>query len=354
MSLEHEQIKHLLLENMGTALMLLDDGLNLRYLNPAAEMLLEKSIRRVNGQPIEQLCSRQTEMLSFLRDARQRQQPLIQHKIPITLPSGHAFTGTFSATPVELDQAPALLIEITRVESSLSPEHDQEHQQQYSATRALIRSLAHEIKNPLGGLRGAAQLLDAELTDAEQKEYTHIIMAEADRLQTLIDRMLRPVQPPQKQSINLHEIIEHVRKLVEADAGEGITIRRDYDPSIPELWLDRGQMIQVLLNILGNAVEALAGSGEILLRTRILRQHIIGGKRYPLTASLEIIDNGPGIPEDLQPHVFFPMISGRANGTGLGLSIAQSLVSQHGGVINLRTRPDETCFEILLPVTTTP
>lgn len=348
-----DQIENLMLENMGTALLLLDKKLRLQYLNPAAEMLLEKSARRVQDKSIDLVCPRQPEMLSFLQSAQNRQQPLIKHKIPLTLPSGHTFTATFSSTPVEINNTAFLLIEITRVDSELNPEHDQKHRQQYSATRALIRGLAHEIKNPLGGLRGAAQLLEAELVDTEQKEYTRIIMAEADRLHALIDRMLRPSQSPQKQAINVHEIIEHVRKLVQADAGQGISVRRDYDPSIPKLWLDRGQIIQVLLNIMGNAAEALAGTGEIILRTRILRQHIINGKRYPLTACVEVIDNGSGIPENLQPQVFFPMISGKANGTGLGLSIAQSLVSQHDGVINLYSRPGETRFEILFPITQT-
>lgn len=349
-----DQLEHLLLENMGTALLLLDKKQRLQYLNPAAEMLLEKSARRVQGRRIDLVCPKQPDMLSFLQSAKKRQQPLIKHKIPLTLPSGHNFTATFSSTPVEINNSASLLIEITRVDSELNPEHDQKHRQQYSATRALIRGLAHEIKNPLGGLRGAAQLLESELNNPEQKEYTSIIMAEADRLHALIDRMLRPSQSPQKQAINIHEIIEHVRKLIQAEAGQGISVRRDYDPSIPNLWLDRGQIVQVLLNIMGNAVEALAGAGEIILRTRVLRQHIINGERYPLSACLEIIDSGPGIPENLQPQVFFPMISGKANGTGLGLSIAQSLISQHDGVINLHSRPGETRFEILFPITQTP
>lgn len=349
-----DQIEHLLLENMGTALLLLDKKLRLQYLNPAAEMLLEKSARRVQNKSIDIACPKQPEMLSFLQLAQNRQQPLIKHKIPLTLPSGHSFTATFSSTPVEINDSASLLIEITRIDSELNPEHDQKHRQQYSATRALIRGLAHEIKNPLGGLRGAAQLLESELNNPEQKEYTSIIMAEADRLHALIDRMLRPSQSPQKQAINIHEIIEHVRKLIQAEAGQGVSVRRDYDPSIPKLWLDRGQIIQVLLNIMGNAVEALAGAGEIILRTRILRQHIINGERYPLSACIEVIDSGPGIPENLQPQVFFPMISGKANGTGLGLSIAQSLVSQHNGVLNLYSRPGKTRFEILFPITQTP
>lgn len=339
---------------MGTALLLLDDKLRLQYLNPAAEMLLEKSARRVQGQTIDIICSKQSEMLSFLQSALKRQQPQIKHKIHLTLPSGHTFTATFSSTPVEMDNESYLLIEITRVDSDLSPEHDQKHREQYSASRALIRGLAHEIKNPLGGLRGAAQLLESELSDSEQKEYTRIIMAEADRLKVLIDRMLRPSQSPQKQAINIHEILEHVRKLVQTEAGQGITIQRDYDPSIPELWLDRGQIIQVILNIIGNAIEALAGSGVITLRTRILRQHVINGERYQLTACIEIIDDGPGISEKLQPQVFFPMISGKTTGSGLGLSIAQSLISQHGGVINLYSQPGETRFEVLFPITQAP
>ena len=345
------QFDQILIENMGTAMMLLDEDLCLQYLNPAAEMLLEKSLTRYQGKTIHEICPSQKEMFAFLQKAQSHPQPMIKHGIPLRLPSGHHFTATLTSTPVESDNDRFILLEIIRINSDLSPEHGETQQQQYLAARALIRGLAHEIKNPLGGLRGAAQLLDAELESVEQKEYTQIIIAEADRLKLLIDRLLSPSSKPNKQLCNLHEVIEHVRKLTSADIHPNISVVTDYDPSIPELLMDRDQMVQVILNIFNNAVESLAGQGMIQLRTRVERQQMINGQRYPLSARICISDDGPGIPEELLRQIFFPMISGKASGTGLGLSIAQSLVTGHGGVITAHSRPGETNFEILLPIT---
>jgi len=331
-------------------MMLLDSDLSLQYLNPAAEMLLEKSTTRYQGEHITRICPQQTTMLNFLAEAQSQPQPKIKHNIPISLPSGHKFTATLTTTPVETSESNYLLVEIVRINSELSTEHEGKLQEQYRATRALIRGLAHEIKNPLGGLRGAAQLLDSELADPEQKEYTRIIISEADRLKLLIDRLLRPSQELHKTYCNLHEIIEHVRKLVSADIHPGITVITDYDPSIPELLVDRDQIIQAILNIINNAVESLIDQGSIRIRTRIQRRLKINGKRHSLTASINIIDDGPGIPAELLPQIFFPLISGKAMGTGLGLSIAQNLINQHEGVISSHSKPGETSFEILLPI----
>jgi two-component system nitrogen regulation sensor histidine kinase GlnL len=214
----------------------------------------------------------------------------------------------------------------------------------------LVRGLAHEIKNPLGGLRGAAQLLDMELSDPELKEYTQIIIAESDRLQGLMDKMLGPNKPPQKSPLNIHEVLERIRTLVQAESTGNIVIHADYDPSIPDIIADKNQLIQALLNIVRNAVQAINKQGLIMFKTRIHRQMTIGRKRYRLTLRIDIMDNGPGIEPDMMHQIFYPMITGRAEGTGLGLSIAQSLINHHNGLIECTSEPGNTVFSIYLPL----
>ena len=221
---------------------------------------------------------------------------------------------------------------------------------QQNTARLLVRGLAHEIKNPLGGLRGAAQLLDLELHEPELKEYTQIIIAESDRLQGLMDKMLGPNKLPNKQALNIHEVLERVRQLVQVEASGGLTVRYDYDPSIPEIQADKDQLIQAILNIARNAAQAMDGKGEIMIKTRIHRQMTIGRKRYKLTVKIDIIDYGPGIEADMLNQIFYPMITGRAEGTGLGLSIAQALINQHNGLIEYHSEPGHTVFSIFLPV----
>ncbi|RMG27368.1 MAG: PAS domain-containing sensor histidine kinase, partial [Gammaproteobacteria bacterium] len=222
--------------------------------------------------------------------------------------------------------------------------------EQSRALNELVRGLAHEIKNPLGGLRGAAQLLESELADPALREYTSVIIEEADRLRALVDRLLGPSGLPRRERLNLHEVLEHVRTLVLAEGHLGLRIERDYDPSIPELEADRDALVQAVLNIVRNAVEALAGEGTIWLQTRTERQVTIGSVRHRLAASVRIIDNGPGVPEALRERLFVPLVTGRAQGTGLGLAIAQNLVGRHGGIIEFESRPGHTCFNLLLPL----
>jgi len=227
---------------------------------------------------------------------------------------------------------------------------DESRATQQQTTQQMLRGLAHEIKNPLGGLRGAAQLLARELPSEDLKEYTDVIINEADRLQKLVNRILGPNKLPKLAQVNIHELLEHVRSLLLAEAPQGIQIRRDYDPSIPELTADADQIIQALLNIIRNAIEALQGEGEILLRTRVVRKFTIGQKQHDLVARIEVIDNGPGIAADVLERIFFPMVSSRAEGTGLGLSIAQSLIQQHNGIIECESEPGQTVFSIYIPI----
>jgi two-component system nitrogen regulation sensor histidine kinase GlnL len=221
---------------------------------------------------------------------------------------------------------------------------------QGNATRALVRGLAHEIKNPLGGLRGAAQLLERELHNEELKEYTHIIISEADRLQALMNQMLGPNTLPRRRALNIHEPLERVRQVVAAELNEKIQIVRDYDPSIPDIYADMDQLIQALMNLVRNAAQAVGKEGEIILRTRAMRRYTIGHTLYKLVARIDIIDNGPGVAEEMRESLFLPMITGRAEGTGLGLSIAQSMINLSGGLIEWESQPGKTVFTVLLPV----
>jgi two-component system nitrogen regulation sensor histidine kinase GlnL len=214
-----------------------------------------------------------------------------------------------------------------------------------------LRNLAHEIKNPLGGLRGAAQLLEHELPRAGLREYTQVIIQEADRLQKLMDRLLTPGHLPHLRTTNIHEVLERVRSLTLAETPQGIVIRRDYDTSLPDLVADPEQLIQAVLNIVRNAVQSMQGKGEIILRTRIARQVTLAKKRYRQAIQVQIIDNGPGIPEAIREKIFYPLVSGREGGSGMGLTLAQTLINQHQGTIECDSRPGHTCFTLLLPIT---
>lgn len=261
-------------------------------------------------------------------------------------------TVNLSATPLQQDDGGfnEILIELQPVDRHLRITKEEQLLAQQNTSRMLVRGLAHEIKNPLGGLRGAAQLLDLELQDPELKEYTKIIIAESDRLQDLMDKMLGPNKPAHKSNLNIHEVLERVRQLVAVEANSHIELHSDYDPSIPELMADKNQLIQALLNIVRNAVQALGDHGRITLKTRIKRHMTIGRKRHKLAIQIDIIDNGPGIAPELMERIFYPMITGRAEGTGLGLSIAQSLINQHNGLIECESEPGHTVFSIYLPI----
>jgi two-component system nitrogen regulation sensor histidine kinase GlnL len=222
---------------------------------------------------------------------------------------------------------------------------------QHGAGRQMIRQLAHEIKNPLGGLRGAAQLLSRQLASDELREYTSVIISEADRLAGLVDTLLGPGGPPNKRPANVHELLEYVLKLVEPEAGSGLVVRRDYDPGLPLIDMDRDQMVQAFLNLVQNAATALGGQGTIIVRTRATTNFTIGDIRHSAIASIEIEDDGPGIPAGLQDSIFYPLVTSRPDGTGLGLSVAQDLLSRHGGLIEFESRPGKTVFFVRVPLT---
>jgi two-component system nitrogen regulation sensor histidine kinase GlnL len=245
-----------------------------------------------------------------------------------------------------------LLVELTDVTRRSRISRENALIIQHGAGRQMIRQLAHEIKNPLGGLRGAAQLLDRQLDSEDLREYTSVIISEADRLANLVDTLLGPGGPPKKESINVHELLEYVLRLIESGQS-GVKIRRDYDPGLPLFSLDRDQMVQAFLNLLQNASTALDGQGEITVRTRALMNFTIGDVRHRAVASIEIEDDGPGIPPELQDSIFYPLVTSRADGTGLGLPAAQELISRHGGLIEFESRAGRTVFFVRIPLADT-
>ncbi|MBP6899863.1 MAG: PAS domain-containing sensor histidine kinase [Burkholderiaceae bacterium] len=249
-----------------------------------------------------------------------------------------------------------VLVELLEIEQQTRQDREERALGQVQANKELIRNLAHEIKNPLGGIRGAAQLLEMELPDRTLSEYTQVIIHEADRLQALVDRLLAPHRKPHVVSdVNIHEVCERVRSLILAEFPRGLAVQRDYDTSIPEFRGDREQLIQAVLNIAHNAAQALAerraaGDARIVLRTRVSRQVTIGKQRFRLALELHIEDNGPGVPEDIRDRIFYPLVSGREGGSGLGLTLAQTFVQQHMGMIECDSVPGRTEFRIVIPL----
>jgi len=256
----------------------------------------------------------------------------------------------------QIDSSRNVVFEVVEIEQQTRQEREERALEQAQATKELIRNLAHEIKNPLGGIRGAAQLLEMEIESRALTEYTQVIINEADRLQSLVDRLLAPHRKPHVVgNVNIHEVCERVRALIDAEFPNGLTTERDYDTSIPEFRGDREQLIQAVLNIAHNAAEALAerieiGDAKIILRTRVARQMTLGKQRYRLALELHIEDNGPGVPEAVRERIFFPLVSGREGGSGLGLTLAQTFIQQHHGTVEFESEPGRTVFRIVIPL----
>jgi two-component system, NtrC family, nitrogen regulation sensor histidine kinase GlnL len=344
-------IQRTILDNLSTSVLLLDSDLNIEYLNPAAEQLFHISIKRAQNTPLSKIMFVDSSLMERLHSSVNSLHPFAEHEVSITVNIDHVVTIDYMVTPLYFsDQPPSLLLEISPLDRHLRIAREEKLLSEQNATRNVIRGMAHEIKNPLGGLRGAAQLLERELPNDDLKEYTQIIIGEADRLQNLVDRMLGPNNVPKKMAINIHQVLEHVRQLVQAEGNAEIFFNLDYDPSLPDVMADTDLLIQAVLNITRNAIAALDGHGEITFKTRPQRSFTIGHIHHRLVLQVDIIDNGPGISEDIIEHIFFPMVTGRADGTGLGLSIAQSLINQHGGLIQCTSRPGKTKFTLYLPL----
>ena len=338
-----------ILDNLITAVVVLDPGLSIRGLNVAAESLLRTSSAQAVGQPFADFFLRSDRILPALRLALESRQPYTQREVTLQLPDH--LTEQVDFTVNLLDDPPGVLLELHSLNRLRRINQDDESVSRQETTRRLVRGLAHEVKNPLGGIRGAAQLLERELPSAELREYTGVIISEADRLSVLVDRMLGSNKELKIRQISTLRIFERVVQLIEAEHPGFITWKRDYDPSLPEIEADEDQLIQAVLNIVRNAYEVMvdASDAKVTLRSRVVRQFTINAVRHRLVAHLEIIDNGPGIDPDLVERVFFPMISGRTNGSGLGLSITQSIIGLHNGSIQVESRPGHTCFSIYVP-----
>ena len=252
-------------------------------------------------------------------------------------------------SPINAGDA-CLLVEITDVTRRVQINRENALLIQHGAGRQMIRQLAHEIKNPLGGIRGAAQLLERQLDDEDVREYTQVVISETDRLAALVDTLLGPGGPPNKQPVNVHELLEYVVRIIDAEGEKNLTIHRDYDPGLPAIDLDRDQLVQAFLNLVRNAAASLDGQGTLTLRSRAATNFTIGNVRHRVIASIEIEDDGPGIPQDLQDSIFYPLVTSRPDGTGLGLPAAQELLSRHGGLIEFESRPGRTVFFVRIPL----
>lgn len=347
-------IEKMVLENASAAMLLFDSALRLEYLNPAAEALFEVSARQVLGKGLDAILPHSEQVtLCSIQTVLAQGRTITERAVEVRINDGQPIKLDCTISPAHASGVvQGVLVELLRLDRFLRINHEDRSLAQISATQALIRGLAHEVKNPLGGLRGAAQLLEQELQEPELREYTQIIIEEADRLQDLVNRMLGPNRPSHYKPINIHQVLERVRTLVETEVNGQIQFVRDYDPSMPPVQGDNHQLIQAFLNIAVNAARAAGPKGRIVFRTRVERQFTIGNQRHKLAVRADIEDNGPGIPESIQDTLFFPLVSGSEGGTGLGLSIAQTLITQHRGLIAFRTRPGCTVFSVYLPLET--
>jgi len=338
------------LEHLSTAVMLLDDQSRIAYLNPAAEHLFALSNTNLIGHPLQYAFANTEQLFGTIQSAIASSASHIEHELTLsTHGAGTKLHLSCTATPLQLTPF-ALLLEFHTIDRPLKLAREEQMLDQTQANRLLLRNLAHEIKNPLGGIRGAAQLLEQELDRPALREYTQVVIQEADRLRSLMEKLLTPQHAPHFSALNIHEVLERVRSVVLAELPEGLLIQRDYDLSLPELHGDKEQLIQVVLNIVRNAAQAMQGRGQIVLRTRITRQVTLMKKLHRLAVMVQIIDNGPGIPAHLRDKIFYPLVSGRPEGHGLGLTLAQDFVSQHQGSIEFESEPGRTCFTVMLPL----
>ena len=337
------------LDNLATGVVVVNPAGVVGYLNAAAESLLGVSGALLMGGESTLLFERSPELLGALQSARASRETVTEHDMEITLPGHTPVRASCTLSYVE-GSLEGWVLELRPVDAQLRIARHEQIRMQQEANRELLRNLAHEIKNPLGGIRGAAQLLERELPRESLKDYTQVIIKESDRLQSLMERLLTPRRLPHFSAVNIHEVLERVRSLLLAETPEGIVIQRDYDLSLPEIEADPEQLIQAALNIARNAVQAMHGQGKVIFRTRVARQMHLGSRRLKLAVRVDIVDNGPGIPEAIREQIFFPLVSGREGGSGLGLPLAQTLVAQNYGMIECESEPGNTVFSIYLPL----
>ena len=351
MNYTQADVSRSVLDGLKGAVLLVGADRRVIFMNPAAEGLLETSAQRGCGQDVIDLVPMGMTLQGALIAAEQGETTTLREEVLRAPVQSEEITVDCTVSPLEwpLD-SPCIIVELNQVDQLALITRDTTLQERQDAFRQVARALAHEIKNPLGGIRGAAQLLDGELNDRNLREYTRIITHETDRLSGLVDRLTGGYRASDREPFNLHSVLEHVRKLTLVETPHGLKFERDYDPSIPEILGDRAQMIQAVLNIVRNAVQAMESMGCIWLRTRVRRQCTIHHRRHRLAVEASIMDDGPGIEPGLRERIFFPMVTGRHDGIGLGLALTQEIISRHGGLIECASRPGETTFTILLPV----
>lgn len=346
------------LDLLTSAVIVLDVNESIVYANAAAENLLDSSAKALSNQKLTDLFLNCEELLTVFHQAVAHQFADKRQDLTLERPGRDPLHVHSIVTALDNPETP-VLIELRENVQQLKLDREERMLDQSKANKELIRNLAHEIKNPLGGIRGAAQLLELELPERhlkELREYTQVIIKEADRLQTLVDRLLAPHRRPHiVGDVNIHEVCERVRSLIVSEFPHGLSIKRDYDLSIPEFRGDKEQLIQTVLNIAHNAAQALSGrikdgDAELIFKSRIVRQITLAKVRYRLALDLHIIDNGPGIPPEIRNRIFYPLVSGRDGGSGLGLTLAQTFIEQHMGVIECESRPGCTDFRILIPL----
>jgi two-component system nitrogen regulation sensor histidine kinase GlnL len=347
-----------LLDGLVTSVFVLDQNLHVDYLNAAAQTLLGMGPNQARGRSIADLMRGAETLLPLFERARRSGEGVVQRELAWPAPGGIDRILNCAVTQITLGQRAAqLLLEVEDITQHRRLTRENALLAQLGGSRLMLRQLAHEIKNPLGGLRGAAQLLERELLDPSLREYTRVIISEADRLTNLLDSMLGPGRPPAKQLTNLHQLLERVYHLLRSEAPPGVIVDRDYDPSLPALTVDPNHIIQAMLNLGRNAVQALSAahvhSPRLILRTRAASNVSVGQERHRLAAAIQFEDNGPGVLPEIRDTIFYPLVSGRADGTGLGLGIAQDLVSRHGGLIEFDSAPGRTIFTISLPMDST-
>jgi two-component system nitrogen regulation sensor histidine kinase GlnL len=335
---------------LATAVFLVDEQLAIRYANPAAENLFELSTKNLYGMTLEQVLAGAETLAATARQALADDASFVEHELSVAPTGRLSLQLSCTLTPVQAAGA-CVLLEFRKITQQLRIAREERILHEHQLNRELIRNLAHEIRNPLGGIRGAAQLLERELKRRDLMEYTQVIRHEADRLQALLDRLLTPNRIAPVSAVNVHEVLERVCSVILAEYPENLQVARDYDTSLPELMGDKERLIQAVLNVVRNAAQALEGRGEIRLSTRAARQFTLAKRRYRLAVLIQIVDNGPGVAPELQDKLFYPLVSGREGGTGLGLALAQTYINQHHGIIEFDSAPGHTCFSLLLPVT---
>ena len=341
-----------ILDQLTTAVVVVDSAsdrsFRISYLNQSAQSLFGRSDTRTLGIPLARLIHDDHATPAVLQDVLDTGQPFTKREVPLYVVDGLVRVN-YSISPLSETE---LLVEFERLDRFIRIDRDERHVTLQETVRKLARGLAHEIKNPLGGLRGAAQLLDRQLVDDEQREYTSVIISEADRLRNLVDRIMGPNGEVSFEPVNVHHVIERVVKLLDAESPAEVKFERSYDPSLPQVEADFERLVQATLNVLGNATLALKDTPDpcIRLETRVVRQFTIGPNRHRLVANVDFIDNGPGVPADIADRIFYPMISGRPEGSGLGLAITQTIIAQHNGLIECESEPGRTVFSFYLPI----